>query len=94
MNQIIAAILADPGIAPAFQSAVARLEVDQSALPVRRAHYVADLLRFDWQFEHSDDHSAWRRGRDELQRLRAERAVVDPDGKLWAIHVPKEFHHG
>lgn len=92
MNPIIAAILADPGIDAAFQSGVALAEPDQSVLPVRRAHYVAALLRHDWLFEQADDLRSWRRGRNELQRLRSERAVVDPDGSLWRKHAPEEFH--
>lgn len=94
MNPIIAAILADPGIDAAFQSGVALAEPDQQALPVRRAHYVSALIRFDWTFEASSDQRVWRLGRDELKRLRAERAVVDPDGKLWAIHAHQDYRHG
>lgn len=94
MNHIIAAVLADPGIDPAFQAGVASTEVDQTAEPVRRALYVAALLRMDWTFDHSDDIKVWRRGRNELLRLRAERSEIDPDGALWAKHAPEGFRHG
>lgn len=94
MNHIIAAILADEGISQAFQAEVALGEADQEVLPVRRANYVGALLRADWLFEMSDDQRVWRAGVDELQRLRTERAVVDPDGSLWAKHAPPEFRHG
>jgi len=62
---------------------------DVSAL--RRAQYVSDLRRMDWQFEHSDDHQVWRRGRDELVRLRAEQAEIDPDGALWRANANPDF---
>ena len=94
MQQFLAAILADANISPAFQSAMAEQAVDQTALPVRRAHYVAAMLRFDHQFEHSADQRVWRAGRDELQRLRAERDLIDPDRALWNRNMHEDYHHG
>lgn len=94
MDQFLAMLLADANCSPQFQSAMALQAPDQTALPIRCAHYVAALVRFDFQFEHSDDHAAWRRGRDEFQRLRAERKIVDPDGALWAKHMHESFRHG
>lgn len=93
MQQFLAAVLADANISPAFQSAMAEQAIDQTAMPVRRAHLVAAMIRFDKQFEFSDDQRVWRAGRDELQRLRAEAREVDPDGKLWAANMPG-FHRG
>lgn len=91
MNHIIAAILADEGISQAFQAGVALAEADQEALPVRRALYVGALLRFDHQFEFADDPGTWSAGKTELERLRAERTVVDPDGSLWRLHMHPDF---
>jgi hypothetical protein len=31
--------------------------------------YIADLLRHDWFYEYSDDHSVWRAGKSERSRL-------------------------
>lgn len=94
MDQFLAMLLADANCSPQFQSAMALQAPDQTALPIRRAHYVAALVRFDFQFEHSDDHAAWRRGRDELERLRKLRAEVDQDMVLWHRHAPQEYRHG
>lgn len=94
MNHIIAAILADEGISQAFQAGVALGEPDQEGLPVRRALYVGALLRFDHQFEMSEDQRIWSAGRIELERLRAERAVVDADGRLWRTHMHESYRHG
>lgn len=88
MTPILAMILADPHVSPAFQSAMAE------QLPVRRAQYVSDLIRFDAQFEFSDDQRAWRKGRDELKRLRAERDLIDPDRALWNRNMHESYRHG
>lgn len=58
----------------------------------RRAAYIIALKRMDWHYDHSDDQSVWQRARNELKRLRAERAVVDPDGALWLRYAPATFH--
>lgn len=94
MQQFLAAVLADANISPAYQSAMAEQAIDQTAMPVRRAHYVAGLVRMDWTFEASDDHAVWKRGRAELERLRALRAEVDPDHTLWNRHAHRDYQHG
>jgi hypothetical protein len=78
---------------PIFASILAMhgMPQDADALPIRRAAYVSDLTRMDWQFEHSEDQRVWRAGRDELTRLRAERAAVDPDGALWRKHAHRDY---
>lgn len=91
---IISAILGDANISPAFKGAMAGLAPDPTALPVRRAQYVASMIRFDAQFEFSDDHGAWRRGRDELERLRTERDAIDTDRVLWLKHMHASYRHG
>lgn len=85
---ILGAVLADPNISLAFKAAIA-----QDAMPVRRATYVSDLLRFDWHFERGS-HDAWKRGAAELERLRAEREQIDPDHALWKRHAHEDFRHG
>lgn len=88
---LIEAILADPSVGVDFQNALRRAEEGKS---LRRAEYVAALLRMDWKFEFSDDHRAWQAGRDELVRLRDLRDKLDPDHALWKANAPKEYHHG
>jgi hypothetical protein len=85
---IIAAIMADPNVSGDLKRVLGAPSADQ-ALALRRAAYVASILKFDHQFEFSEDQREWRAGRDELKRLRAERAEVDADGALWRKHM----HH-
>lgn len=54
-------------------------------------HYVRDLRRMDWTFEFSDDHTVYRRGRQELDRLRSIQRELDPRGTLWNQHAT-EFY--
>jgi len=94
-NPILAAIISDPNINAGFRAAVARAEPQGNPLRERQlAAYVAALVRFDWNFEYSDDHAFWKRCRDELQRLRIVREEVDKDHVLWRRHAPAEYHHG
>lgn len=58
---------------------------------MRRARYVSDLLRADWHHEWSDDQRVVQAGRQELARLRQERAEIDPDCELWNRHAPNGF---
>ena len=88
---LIRAILEDPSVGVDFKAALSRAE-DAKAL--RRADYVAAMLRFDHQFEFSDSHTVWQAGRDELVRLRDLRHTLDPDKALWLKHMPEAFHHG
>jgi hypothetical protein len=83
----------DQQLHPLFASILALHGMPQDAdtLPVRRAAYVSDMLRFDAQFEHSDDQRIWRAGRDELQRLRTLSHEVDPDGSLWRKHMHSDY---
>lgn len=57
----------------------------------RQQRYIAALQAMDWTFEHSDCHTTWCRGRDELKRLRAERAEVDPTGLLWKQYAHPDY---
>lgn len=91
---IFSAILGDANISPAFKGAMAGLAPDPTALPVRRAKYVADLIRMDWTFEASSDQRVWQRGRDELQRLRAECDAIAPDRTLWIRHAHSDYRFG
>lgn len=91
MTNILALIAADPNVDPALRSVLLK---QSTSVPARRAAYVSALLKFDWTFEFSDDHRVWRAGRDELKRLRAERAAVDPDGVLWKLHAHQNYRHG
>lgn len=78
-------LLADPNVGGSYKHALT------SSREVRRAQYVVDLKRMDWQFEHSDDQNAWRSGTNELKRLRTEQREVDQDGVLWRLHAHPDF---
>lgn len=90
MQDLFTAILADPNVSEDFKY-VLRGSAQRDDTPMRRARYVAALLRFDWQFEFSDDHAYWKRCRDELLRLRSVREEVDKDHALWRRHAPMEY---
>ena len=61
------------------------------AIEVRRAMYVAGLRTMDWQFEYSDDARAYRAGKAELERLRAEQRDIDPFAVLWNRHAHPSY---
>lgn len=89
---ILRAIMADDNVSPAFKVGVALAPHTNGAeATYRRAAYIQALHAMDWTFEHSDDQRAWRAGRDELKRLRLERAAVDADGALWRAHAHPDY---
>ena len=45
--------------------------------------YKHALMRFDWQFQFSDDGSAVRRARAALELLREQQTELDPSGEIW-----------
>lgn len=45
----------------------------------------------DWNYEHTDNHEAWRAGRDEFTKLYELQAEVDPDGVIWHSVAPAGF---
>jgi hypothetical protein len=51
--------------------------------------YREALQNHDWYYDYSDDYTAWCRGRDEREALRAARAKFDADGKIWAEYAPQ-----
>lgn len=87
---ILKAILADVNVSTDLKRVLGAPAEDQ-ALVLRRAAYVSSILKFDHQFEFSDDHRVWTAGRNEIKRLRAERAVVDADGALWRKHMHEAY---
>lgn len=90
MRDILAAIMADPNVSGDLKRVLGAPPED-AALALRRAAYVSAILKFDSQFEFSDDQRVWRAGRDELRRLRTERAAVDADGALWRKHMHEAY---
>lgn len=43
-----------------------------------------DLLSsFDWQFNHTDDQSVWKRGQKAYERLICLQMDLDPDASIW-----------
>jgi hypothetical protein len=45
--------------------------------------YELMLRRFDWYYAMSDDYSLWRRCSEEMSRLQAIKAQLDPRGTIW-----------
>lgn len=45
--------------------------------------YIYRLKSHDWYYEYSDDHVAWRRGRDERKVLEDLRFEFDKDYTIW-----------
>lgn len=45
--------------------------------------YLALLHSHDWNYEFSDDHSVWKRGREERKRLEDLKYEFDRDYKYW-----------
>lgn len=52
------------------------------------SEYIALLQSHDWSYEFSDDHSAWRKGKAERDRLHLMRSKLDPSNALWNIYAP------
>ena len=45
--------------------------------------YEKQLKDFDWGYEGSDDHLVWKRGKQELHRLRLIQKELDKDEAIW-----------
>lgn len=58
-----------------------------------REHYIQLLKNHDWTYEYSDDHSQWRRGREQWAEIARLIPQVDPDRKLFneLNRLPKTF---
>jgi hypothetical protein len=77
---------------PIFQAALAaHSALYERPIEVRRLAYIADLERHDWQYEFSDDHYVWGKGKGERAHLELEREEIDPDYALWNAHCPASF---
>lgn len=53
------------------------------------AEYRAALAAHDWHFERSDDHGAWRAGRDSLQNIVRLQRLLDPGFRIWREYAPQ-----
>jgi hypothetical protein len=93
MNDILSAIMADPNVSPEMKRVLAPVKPldGDHVLALRRAAYVSAIIKFDHQFEFSSDQRVWQAGRNEIKRLRAERAAVDADGALWRKHMHEAY---
>jgi hypothetical protein len=47
------------------------------------AAYHELLSTFDWQFNHAEEHAAWKRGQKAYERLLCLQMEVDPDASIW-----------
>lgn len=75
----------------AFLDPVLQFALAAAIPPSRLEMYERDLQCMDWEFEFSDDGRMWRRGRDELARLKAERDEIDPSGDVWNRYAPARY---
>lgn len=64
--------------------------IEQAPLQLKRAEYVARLIKMDWAFDFAP-YEQWAKGRDELAALRQMQAEVDPSGELWNKHAHPDF---
>lgn len=84
---ILAALAADPNVAPAFRAAI-------SPICPERSTYEAALRKHDWDFDHSDDHSVYTRGRAELKALQEQQRRVDANFRIWDSLAPASHRRG
>lgn len=61
-----------------------------ATMAAKRAAYTALLQAHDWTFEWSDDHSRWKAGRAEFERIKELQPLVDRDGALWRQYAPAD----
>lgn len=62
-----------------------------ASLTPEQENYVRHLKSHDWYYEYSDDHSVWKRGCTERDRLRLLQKDLDPTGDIWNEHAPENF---
>lgn len=67
---------------------------NQSTIPMVEQFdaFVNQLKNHDWHFEYSDDHSVWRRGRANLEAIRAKaksNAVFQTAYEIWYDYIYK-----
>mgnify|MGYP000101878725 CR=1 FL=1 len=55
------------------------------------AEYRELLASMDWHFEFADDYSVVRRGREQIQRIRALQPYVDADAALFNAARPDQL---
>lgn len=58
---------------------------------VEMAEYRQLLTSHDWYYHYSDDHSVYKAGERENQRLVALRMKLDPSGTIWNQLCPSDF---
>ena len=60
----------------------------------RVSEYRRRLVRAPWFYEHSDNQSEWRAGRDEFTWLIATQMELDPDAAIWREVAPAQMACG
>jgi hypothetical protein len=66
----------------------------QAAATPEHAGYVSALKAHDWSHEFSDDGRVYRRGRDELEQLRATQQRIDRNFQVWNQHCDPQCMNG
>lgn len=50
--------------------------------------YINLLRSHDWFYDYSDDHSVWKRGREQRNKLEAMAMRLDPERSIWRQYAP------
>ena len=74
---------------PTFAAILGTVEAQTQQL--KRAAFVARLVRMDWSFEFCDDARVYRKGVADLAALRLEQLDTDPTAQLWNKNVPEIY---
>lgn len=73
---------------PIFDCLLDTTPAVQPTRPERLSAYLLALRGMDWTYEFSDDHDAWRRGKQALEHLQVQQRELDPDKSLWRLYDP------
>lgn len=85
-------------IHPVMAAALAPFAPKSSNVHALASEYAVGLYRkalekFNWQFEHAEEHAVWARGSNDLANLRRMQRDIDPDGSIW-MSYPGAHTHG
>jgi hypothetical protein len=58
-----------------------------------REQYIEWLASHDWDYEHSDDQTAWRKGYQQRVQLMVLQPLLDPNYVVWNMYAPIEHRH-
>lgn len=65
------------------EASVAPAEPKKPPKKPTKVEYKKLLAEHDWDYDHSDDYSAWKKGSEQKKALQAMQVVLDPDMVIW-----------